>query len=169
MRRVVDGGNTACSGRESRDQACTLPLSMNYGVTGGRVSRSNAAALAPPAQYMLTQTFADSATMPDRRCVAALPLCARDARVVTTSDLTRVLTSAVVTGAFGTNMPVLGYDPRPSDGSILVLRDASGKTLGIGSSRPSAVVPPEILEVQTVLDRLDQQMLGDPACANIAR
>lgn len=159
----------ACSGREARDQACTLPLSMAYGVTGGRVSRSNAAALAPPAQHTLTQTFADTATMPVRQCVVALPLCARDARVVTTSDLTRVLTSAVVTGAFGTNMPVFGYDPRASDGSILVLRDAAGKTLGIGSSRASAVVPPELLEVQTVLDRLDQQMLGDPSCANIAR
>jgi hypothetical protein len=60
------------------------------------------------------------------------------------------------------------YDPRPVDGSILVLHRSDGKTLGIGAYRAGADVPPELLEAQTVLSRLDGQMRGDPACATLA-
>jgi hypothetical protein len=157
-----------CTGSEPRDAACTLGFSMTYGPEGGLVNRSDSSAIAPPAAYVLTRKFG-SATMPDQQCMAALPLCARDARVVTTSDLARVLTNAVVAGAFGTNMPVFGYDPRPVDGSILVLHRPDGRTLGIGESRAGADVPPELLEAQRVLSRLDGQMRGEPACATLAQ
>jgi len=159
----------ACTGAEPRDSACTLPLSMSYGADGGLVYRTRSSSIAPLAAYSVTQKFPGSTTMPDQQCMAALPLCARDARVVTTSDLTRTLTNPVVAGAFGADMPVFGYDSRPVDGTILVLRRADGQTVGIGSSRPGAVVPPELLEAQKLLSRLDAQMLGDPACANVMR
>jgi hypothetical protein len=162
-------GAPACTGAEARETACTLPLSMTYGADGGLVYRTRSSAIAPPATYTLTQKFPSSTTMPDQQCVAALPLCARDARVVTTSDLTRALANPVVTGAFGANMPVFGYDPRPVDGTILVLRRPDGQTVGIGNSRPGAVVPPELLEAQKILWRLDEQMIADPACAAITR
>ena len=159
----------ACTGAEPRETACTLPLSMTYGAEGGLVYRTRSSSIAPLAAYTLTQKFPNSTTMPDQQCMAALPLCARDARVVTTSDLTRALTNPVVAGAFGANMPVFGYDPRPVDGTILVLRRPDGQTVGIGNSRPGAMVPPELLEAQKVLGRLDAQMIGDPACATISR
>lgn len=159
----------ACTGAESRDTACALAVSMKYGPEGGLVSRIDSSTIDPPASYTLTQTFADRAAMPDRQCTATIPTCARDARVVTTSDLTRVLTNPVVAAAFATTTPVFGYDPRPVDGSILVLRRPDGTSLGIGNSRPGAGVPPELLDAQTVLLRLNAQMLGDPACANVAR
>ena len=161
-------GTPACTGSEARDSACTLALSLSYGAEGGLVASSSSSAIAPPAAYSFTQTFTRS-TMPNQQCMAALPLCARDARVVTTSDLTRVLTDPVVAGAFGANMPVFGYDSRPVDGSIFVLHRPDGQTVGIGSSRTDTPVPPELLQAQKVLSRLDAQMLGDPACANITR
>jgi len=160
----------ACTGAEPRDTACTLPLSMTYGDwAGGLFYRTRSSSIAPPAAYTVTQKFPGSTTMPDQQCMAALPLCARDARVVTTSDLTRALTNPVVAGAFGPNMPVVGYDSRPADGSILVLRRPDGQAVGIGRSGPDSPVPPELLAAQTLLYRLDAQMLGDPACANVTR
>jgi len=159
----------ACTGSEARDASCALALSMKYGSEGGLVSRTDSSTIDPPASYTLTQTFANRAAMPDQQCTATIPTCARDARVVTTSDLTRVLTNPVVAAAFATATPVFGYDPRPVDGSILVLRRPDGTSLGIGNSRPGAGVPPELLDAQTVLLRLNAQMLGDPACANVAR
>jgi hypothetical protein len=142
---------------------------MTYGQEGGLVDRTDSSTIAPPAAYGFTRKFANRTTMSDQQCMVPLPLCARDARVVTTSDLTRVLTNAVVAGAFGTDLPLFGYDPRPTDGTILVLHRSDGKTLGIGRSGPGAEVPPELLEAQTVLSRLDGQMLGDSACVNITR
>jgi len=159
----------ACTGGEPRETACTLPFSLSYGAEGGLVSRSRTSSIAPLAAYSLTQTFPRSTT-PDQQCMATLPLCARDARVVTTSDLTRVLTNPIVTSAFGPQMPVVGYDERPVDGSIFVLRRPDGQSVGIGRSQPgAAVVPTELLEAQAILSRLDTQMLGDPACAAVTR
>ena len=147
-----------CTGGEAHDQACTLPLSMAFAWEGGLAPSADSMTLAPPAAYTLTRTYA-STTIPTARCTAAVPLCARDAQVVTTADLARVLTQPVVTAAFGADTPVVGFDSRPMD----------GQSLGIGASGQGKVVPDQFSDVQTVLRRLNGQMLTDPACASLAR
>lgn len=161
------GATPVCTGGEAHDQACTLSLSMSYGAEGGLGVSIDAATIAPPALYTRTRTFSDPA-MPTRQCMVALPLCSRDAHVVTTSDLTRVLGAPAVVAAFGTDTPVFGVDSRPVDGRILVLRRPDGESLGIGASAPGSVVPAPLADVQAVLGRLDAQSTSDPACASLA-
>jgi hypothetical protein len=137
---------------------------MSYALEGGLGAYFDSSALAPPNAFTLTRTY-NTGGMVARMCTAAVPSCSRDAREVTTSDVTRVLASPTVVAAFGTPTPVFGYDSRPSDGSILVLRDPEGKSLGIGADRPDALVPQALQDVQTVFNRLDLQMRATPACA----
>ncbi|HEY4187134.1 MAG TPA: hypothetical protein VGP07_18810 [Polyangia bacterium] len=157
-----------CTGAEPHDQACALSLSMMYAREGGLSTSTDAEAIAPPAAYTRTRTFTDPAT-PTAQCMAALPICSRDARVVTTGELSRVLTQATVVAAFGANTPVVGYDSRANDGSILVLRRPDGKSLGIGQSAQGNVVPPDFAAVTAVMSRLENQMADDPACVNLVR
>jgi len=157
----------ACTGGEPHDQACGLSLSMSYGQEGGPGISIDAATVAPPASYTRTRMFSSPA-MADQQCSVVLPLCSRDARVVTTSDLTRVLTNPVVAAAFGADTPVFGQDSRPYDGRILVLRRPDGKSLGIGSSIPASPVPPELAAVTTVLGRLETQVSSAPSCAGLS-
>jgi hypothetical protein len=157
-----------CTGGEAHDQACRLPLSMSYGAEGGRGLSSDASTIAPPATYTLTRTFVAAAT-PTEQCTVPLPLCSRDAHVVTTGDVTRVLTMPTVVAAFGADTPVFGVDSRPYDGRILVLHRSDGNSLGIGDAAPASPVPAPIADVKTVLDRLDAQMSSDPACASLTR
>jgi hypothetical protein len=156
-----------CTGGEAHDQACRLASSMRYGAEGGLGVSSDVSAIAPPATYTLTRTFSTPAS-PDQQCTAALPLCSRDAHVVTTGDLTRVLTTPTVTAAFGTDTPVFGVDSRPYDGRILVLHRPDGASLGIGDAGPTSPVPAPIADVKILLGRLDAQMASDPACASLA-
>ncbi len=72
-----------------------------------------------------------------------------------------MLTQTVVAAAFGPATPVVGYDSRPIDGRILVLRRPDGKSLGIGDSRPGSAVPPQFTDVETELSRLDVQMASE--------
>jgi len=161
------GATPACTGGEPHDQACVLSFSMGYGQEGGLGVSIDAATVAPPASYTRTRMFSSPA-MPDQQCTVALPLCSRDAHVVTTSDLTRVLTDPAVAAAFGANTPVFGQDSRPYDGRILVLHRPDGESLGIGDSTPGSVVPPRLAAVTTVLGRLEAQMSSAPACASLS-
>ena len=156
-----------CTGAEAHDQACRLSLSMSYGAEGGLGVSSDVSAIAPPATYTLTRTFSTPAS-PDQQCAVSLPLCSRDAHVVTTGDLTRVLTTPTVAAAFGADTPVFGVDSRPYDGRILVLHRPDGDSLGIGEAAPASPVPAPIADVKTVLGRLDGQMSSAPACASLA-
>jgi len=157
-----------CTGAEAHDQACALPFTMAYGADGGRGISLDSVLLMPPAAYTLTRTFSDSAK-PTAQCTAALPICSRDARVVTAADVTRVLTQPTVAAAFGADTPVVGYDSRPTDGRILLLHRPDGESLGIGDSAQGKVVPAELADVKTVLGLLDTQMASVPGCANLAR
>jgi len=159
---------SACTGGEAHDVACSLGFSMTYGADGGLTTRTDSVALAPPAGYTLTRTFSYPA-MPAQQCTTAVPFCSRDSRVVTTSDLTRVLTQPAVSAAFGSGTPVIGFDPRPMDGQILVLHRPDGTSLGIGSSGAGATLPAPFADVVTTLRGLDQQMRGDPACSNLTQ
>ena len=156
----------ACTGGEAHDQPCRLTLSMTYAQEGGLVPYVDSSAIAPPAAFTLTRTYTGASVA--KQCMVPLPICARDARVVTTGDVTRVLAPAVVSAAFGSDTPVFGLDSRPSDGSILILRRPDGTSLGIGQSRPDTPVPPELVDVRTVFNRLDTQMRATTDCAALA-
>jgi hypothetical protein len=154
----------ACTGGEAHDQPCRLTLSMNYASEGGLGPYYDASALAPPNAFTLMRTYNNS-TLSAQTCAAALPICSRDARDVTTGDVTRVLSVPSVVAAFATPTAVFGYDSRPVDGRILVLRSPDGKSLGIGDNRPDTPVPQALLDVRTAFNQLDVQMRATPACA----
>jgi hypothetical protein len=154
----------ACTGNEAHDQPCQLALSMNYSYEGGLGPYYDTFWLAPPNAYTLTRTYTMS-TLATRSCMAPLPICSRDGREVTTADVARVLTAPSVVAAFGTPTPVFGYDSRPTDGRILILRTPDGKSLGIGANTIDKPVPQAMQDVQSVISRLDTQMRATPPCA----
>jgi hypothetical protein len=95
--------------------------------------------------------------------MAPIPRCSGDARVVTTSDLTRALLAPSVAAAFATPTPVFGEDARPVDGAILVIRRADGKSIGVGgrcragSSLCARPLTDELAALPELFSRLQSQ------------
>ncbi len=155
----------ACTGAEAHDVACDLPTGFDYASDGGLSLWTDASHVTPAATYTRVTTHYDGT--PDVTCTAPIPRCSRDARVVTTGDLTRALTNPAAASAFAANMPVFGSDYRPADGSILVVSRPDGTSVGIGGRCDSCPrpLPAALAELATVIVRFDQQMRATPTCA----
>jgi hypothetical protein len=156
----------ACTGNEAHDVPCTLTASLTFGWEGGLAFNNDSSTIAAPAAYTRKRTFLDPST-PPLACSAAIPRCARDARAVTTSDIVRALGLPGIADSFGSDTPVFGYDSRPVDGAVLVLRRNDGLSVALGS--PCAACPhpltPEMATVMSLFGGLSTQMLAAPSCS----
>ncbi|MEA2696812.1 MAG: hypothetical protein QOI66_1083 [Myxococcales bacterium] len=168
-----DGDAPACTGAQAHDVACALPQPFDFATEGGLALSRDSASVAPPARYTRTRTFVDPA-MPARTCDAPIPRCSRDARVVTTGDLTAALNAPGVQASFTKELSVFGYDSRANDGGILILRRPDGTVLGIGEDCSLTVtgcnkpIPAPLAQLSFVMARFDQQMRLTPECAALA-
>jgi hypothetical protein len=156
----------ACTGSEAHDVPCALNAPLDFGWEGGLAFSTDVSAIAPPATYMLSRTFLDPGT-PPRTCSAAIPRCARDARIVTTGDLVRALAEPSIAASFGPNTPVFGYDDRPSDGSVLVLRRPDGQSVALGTPCSGCEHPltRPMETLQSILVSLSLQMSSAAPCS----
>ena len=133
---------------------------------GGLAFNHDNSTIAAPAAYTRTRTFLDPLT-PPLACSATIPRCARDARAITTSDIARALALPGIAESFGPDTPVFGYDSRPADGSVLVLRRNDGLSVALGSSCAACSHPltPEMATVVSLFGGLSTQMLAAPSCS----
>jgi hypothetical protein len=160
-----------CTGAEAHDVPCSLGEALAFAWEGGLSFYGDASELVPPATYGRRRTFNMGTPMPDVVCAAPIPRCARDSRVVTTSDITRALNHPDVLAAYGSNTPVYGYDARANDGAVLILRRPDGTSLAIGSvcvgcSAASIARPltPGLSSALLWFATLERQMLNTPTC-----
>ena len=160
-----------CTGTEAHDVPCSLGEALTFAWEGGLSFYGDASRLIPPATYERTRTFFMGTPMPDVTCAAPIPRCARDSRVVTTSDITRALNPPDVLAAYGSNTPVYGYDARANDGAVLILRRPDGTSLAIGSMcvgcSPASIARPLTPGLSSAVlwfATLDRQMLNTPTC-----
>jgi hypothetical protein len=165
-----DGDAPACTGAQAHDVACALPQPFDFANEGGLALVHDSASVAPPARYTRTRAFLDPA-MPTMSCDAPIPRCSRDARVVTTGDLTAALNAPGVQASFTKELSVFGYDSRNNDGGILILRRPDGTVLGIGEDCSLTVtgcnkpIPVPIAQLSSIVGRFDEQMRLTPECA----
>jgi hypothetical protein len=157
----------ACTGGEAHDAPCSLGAPLAFAWEGGLSFFYDSSGLTPPSAYQRQRTAMDPSKA--MSCAAAVPRCARDSRVVTSSDVARVLDEPTVAGAFAAPTPVYGYDERNNDGGVLVLRRADGTSLAIGSACDNCTgiqrpLTPGMIAVVPVLQALDTQMMDTPAC-----
>jgi hypothetical protein len=168
-----DGDAPTCTGAQAHDMACALPQPFDFANEGGLAQAHDSASVAPPAVYTRTRTFVDPA-MPARTCAAPIPRCSRDARVVTTGDLTAALNAPGVQASFTKELSVFGYDSRNNDGGILILRRPDGTVLGIGEDCSLTVtgcnkpIPLPLAQLSSTIGQFDQQMRLTPECAGLA-
>ena len=160
-----------CAGTEARDVPCNLGEPLAFAWEGGLSFYGDASRLIPPATYERRRTFYMGTPMPDVVCAAPIPRCARDSRVVTTSDITRTLNHPDVLAAYGNNTPVYGYDARANDGAVLILRRPDGTSLAIGSvcvgCSPASIARPLTPGLSSAVlwfATLERQMLNTPTC-----
>lgn len=161
-----------CTGGEARDVPCSLPEPLDFALEGGNGPTSESSRLEAPAAYTHQRVARSAPTQPVLTCAGAIPRCARDSRVVTTADVTRVLGGAGVRAAFAANTPVYGYDQRANDGGVWVLRRSDGTSLAIGTACDGCAtgavtrpLTPALAAIPPVLSLLDQQMFATAACA----
>lgn len=167
-----DESAPACTGAERRDVPCVLGESLDFAWEGGLGFYTDSMQLSAPSTFSRRRVFRDTA-MPDLTCRTPIPRCARDSRVVTTSDVVRVIAAPGVTSVFAAGTtPVYGYDARANDGSILVLRRPNGTSLGIGTDCPGCSsgasarsLTPALRAVVPAFSALDRQLTATPACS----
>ena len=168
-----DSDAPVCTGAQAHDVACALPEPFDFATEGGLALSSDSASVAPPARYTRTRMFVDPA-IPAKTCAAPIPRCSRDARVVTTGDLTAALNAPGVQASFTKDLSVFGYDSRANDGGILILRRPDGTVLGIGDDCSLTLtgcnkpIPPPLAQLSSIMARFDEQMRLTPECATLA-
>ncbi|HEX3695028.1 MAG TPA: hypothetical protein VH374_06520 [Polyangia bacterium] len=122
-----------CTGVEGRATVCNLGQTIAFNWNGGLVGFADSSSVAPPAAFTSHRDFFQPQPPPmPIDCAAAIPRCSADARVVTTSDVTKALAAPSVASAFAAPMPLYGVDERPTDGAIFVVSRPDGKSIGIG-------------------------------------
>jgi hypothetical protein len=164
---VPDAGRPLCTGAEAHDVPCSLSQTLGCSWEGGNGIYSDTAQVMPAATYTRRRVFRDGAT-PDLNCATPVPRCARDSRVVTTSDIVRVISEPTVAAAFAAGTtPVYGEDARAYDGTILVLRRADGTSLGIGPECTGCPKPltPALRAVVPVFRELQRQSIATAECS----
>jgi hypothetical protein len=158
-----------CTGAEAHDVRCSLVSPLSFAWEGGLALWGDSSQLTPQNAYDRVRDFYQDTTRPDMTCTAAVPRCSRDSRVVTASDVTRVVNEPSVVAAFGAGPPVYGYDDRANDGTVLILRRPDGRGVVIGSPCAGCFVAnpvtPALLAINPVLRGLEQQMLSTDGCA----
>jgi hypothetical protein len=157
-----------CTGTEAHDVPCNLAAPLGFAWEGGLSLYGDASQLTPPATYGRRRTYTMGPPMPDLTCATAVPRCTRDSRVVTTSDIARVVNDPGVLAAYGSSTPVYGYDHRNNDGQVLVLRRPDGTSLAIGTACSGCFIAnpltPALSAVVPVLRALDLQLMSTPDC-----
>jgi hypothetical protein len=155
-----------CTGAEAHDVPCALPTGLTFALVGGLSAFNDSDAIAPPNTFTLTRSYADQTKTP-LSCAPKIPRCSRDARVVTTGDITRALAQPGVKSAFGPNTPVFGSDPRGADGDIMVVTAPDGTSVGIGGPCTACAhaATPALSALEQTLDTLSVQQRADPSCA----
>jgi len=161
-----DAAVPTCTGAEAHDVPCALATGLTFALVGGLSSYDDSDAIAPPNTFTLTRSYADQTKAPIT-CAPKIPRCSRDARVVTTGDITRALAQPGVKSAFGPNTPVFGSDPRDADGDIMVVTAPDGTSVGIGGPCVSCARPstPALGALEQTLETLSEQQHADPSCA----
>jgi hypothetical protein len=169
-----------CGPSASREVACNNTQLVEWRWEGGLGARYDSSRLDPPADYTRTRTFTLVNPPSNASCMASVPRCSYDARVVTTSDVVAAFNDPDVVAALAKpGMLVYGTDARAYDGSILLVTRTppaeanTGGSFGIGPTCvPNAntglcarAVPDGLVKLQQVLTRLDTQMEATPACA----
>ncbi|HEX4404012.1 MAG TPA: hypothetical protein VH560_04240 [Polyangia bacterium] len=156
----------SCTGAEAHDVPCSLATGLSFAYVGGLSAFDDGDAIAPPNAFTLTRTYADRTKTP-LTCAPKIPRCSRDARVVTTGDVTRALALPGVKSSFGPSTPVFGTDARESDGSIMIVTAPDGTSVGLGGPCPSCARPTTagLNALRATLGTLSEQQRADVSCA----
>jgi len=164
----------ACAETASREVPCDLAAGVNWFANGGLALFSDWSALAPPSTFTRVRTFYGPQATPasTATCMADVPRCSRDARVVTTADVTAALAHPDVKAALQVpGQLVYGLDSRPSDGAVLVVEAGAGSFAVGGPCQPGTTdfcaraLPPGLAALARSLTGLDEQQMRAPACA----
>jgi hypothetical protein len=159
------GPRPVCTGREARATPCDLVHTVSYSYQGGELALSyDLTSVAPPNAFVTERKYYADADAPATplRCAATIPRCSPDARIVTTSDVTRVLSEPSVAAAFTSPMIVFG-DPTSDFGSRLVVSRSDGMSIAIASPCAAAAstcahpLTPALTAVASVLGGLRNQ------------
>jgi hypothetical protein len=130
---------STCTGHEGRETACDLPDNVTFSWEGGELSSYyDTFELGPPASFSITRVSNAIGVPPPAPCATAIPRCSGDARVITTSDLVRVLSEPSIAAAFSSPPTAFGTLKGLID--HLEVRRADGAAISIGG----ACAPPEL-------------------------
>jgi hypothetical protein len=153
--------------------ACTDCLAdvLAWGPTGGLVSSTSGSTASPCRTYKHDVTPVSGGA--GKSCTVELPACGADALGV--ADLEAAFAHADVVAAFGQTDPLFGTDPRPCDGSVLMVT-RGGKNIYVGgecgtgvncSSSACVPVPAGVRALANTLAALDTAMLATADCKAI--
>jgi hypothetical protein len=164
----TSGAAPVCAAPFSPALTCDLDDEYSFGLDGGLSRQRDQSRITPPGRYTRTRTFADA--QPPVSCSNDIPRCGATFDRFTTADLVEALSAPDVVAAFAASPPeVHGRDPRPVDGTLLLVqrRDGHGVLIGApcaGGSFCGLPVTPGLAHLAAVLTRLDRQQLEGAGC-----
>ena len=156
--------------------ACVLDHTYSFGLDGGLVAFSDSSTLSPPAAFSLTRTrYGGDAGPTSRTCMAMLTCEEGDASPPSLGPVLADFRAAAVQAALSAGdaaAPVLfGFDQRPSDGAVFVIRRDDGRAFAVGSpcgGQPGCVpIPPAVDALVADLKALVLEELATAACSNL--
>jgi hypothetical protein len=154
-----------CTGHEARETACNLPTTISFSNAGGELaSYYETYGAAPPATFSAARTANTPGIVVPAPCATAIPRCSGDARVVTTSDVTRVLSEPSIAAAFATPATVFGGTAGFNYRLEVQRADGTGISIGSPCVPPDGctrALTPAAFDVQMALRTLYWQRVAD--------